>query len=210
MGQHTYSIPTVGCSCNSGCEYSPSPSSGSVTISTGPGSQSLIFAKQYYLTMTEVNTGNGICGSLSPFSEWVQASQQVTIQATWSTGCSWQNWSGSGTGSYSGQGTITSSGGISHSTHTITVGGPITETGTFHCNSVCGLVKGFSIRQVPVSMHFELGDGSRSGGLVAGAASAPVLSSKDVCSFCLSDASQIASHGLAPSPLMVRSNSRGA
>jgi hypothetical protein len=79
----------------------------------------------YYLTMNEVNMGNGFCGIISPSSGYY--SGQVTIRASWGYGCSFRGWSGSGSGSYTG----------SASSATITMNGPITETATFYCRTNC-------------------------------------------------------------------------
>jgi hypothetical protein len=74
------------------------------------------FRTQYYLTMT---AGTG--GRVSPRSGWKNSGAAVSISATPATGYSFSNWTGSGTGSYSGPNNPAS----------ITMGGPITETATF-------------------------------------------------------------------------------
>ena len=74
------------------------------------------FKKQYYLTMT-----HGTGGTVSPGSGWRDSGVTVSITATPSTGYSFSNWAGTGTGSYSG---TTNPG-------SITMGGPITEAATF-------------------------------------------------------------------------------
>ena len=77
------------------------------------------FRTQYYLTMT-----SGTGGTVSPASGWKNSGAAVSITARPSTGYSFDNWTGTGTGSYSGTANPIS----------ITIGGPITETATFTHN----------------------------------------------------------------------------
>jgi hypothetical protein len=77
------------------------------------------FTTQYYLTMS-----HGVGGTVSPGSGWRNSGVTVSITATPSTGYSFSNWAGTGTGSYSG---TTNPG-------SITMGGPITEAATFTHN----------------------------------------------------------------------------
>jgi PKD repeat protein len=77
------------------------------------------FTTQYFLTMT-----HGTGGTVSPGSGWRNSGVTVSITATPSTGYSFSNWAGTGTGSYSG---TTNPG-------SITMGGPITEAATFTHN----------------------------------------------------------------------------
>ena len=74
------------------------------------------FGTQYYLTMS---AGTG--GTVMPPSGWRNAGSTVSISARPATGYSFANWTGSGTGSYSG----------TNNPASITMGGPITETGNF-------------------------------------------------------------------------------
>src|SRR4029453_942040 len=74
------------------------------------------FQTQYYLTMT---AGTG--GSVSPTSRWKRSGAIVAISARPANGYSFSNWTGTGTGSYSGP----------NNPAAITMGGPITETATF-------------------------------------------------------------------------------
>src|SRR5437762_10864748 len=78
------------------------------------------FKTQYFLTMS-----HGTGGTVSPRSGWKNAGTAVSISATANTGFSFSNWTGSGTGSYSGPDNPAS----------ITMGGPITETATFTQNT---------------------------------------------------------------------------
>ena len=77
------------------------------------------FRTQYHLTMT-----HGIGGTVSPASGWKNSLAAVSISATPANGYHFTNWTGSGTGSYSGPNNPAS----------ITMGGPITETATFTHN----------------------------------------------------------------------------
>lgn len=140
---HSYTVGAVG--CGTGCQYSPSPSSGSK--SGGPGnSVSVTYAKEYYLTMAM--SGNKGCPSANcytvPSSGWYAAFQPVTITAYSPDGeCipgighySWtfDSWSGSGSGSYTG----------SSSQATVTMNGAITETAQYTKDPICwnGIIQG--------------------------------------------------------------------
>jgi hypothetical protein len=74
------------------------------------------FKTQYYLTMA---AGTG--GRVSPASGWKNSGAAVSISARPANGYSFSNWTGSGTGSYSG----------TNNPASITMGGPITETASF-------------------------------------------------------------------------------
>lgn len=131
----TYSVPIV--NCNSGCRYTPSPSSGNVEVALQT-SVGIVFTPWYYLTVTEVNQGLGACGALSPVSGWYQGGSTVPLTAKWATGCTWYGWAGSGPGSFTGKGTITGSPTAGYTaTASITMNGVISETGTFYCKSFC-------------------------------------------------------------------------
>jgi len=77
------------------------------------------FNTQYFLTMNH-NTG----GSVSPGSGWKASGVTISISATPSSAYHFTNWTGSGTGSFSGTTNPVS----------ITIGGPTTETATFTHN----------------------------------------------------------------------------
>src|SRR5205823_382334 len=79
-----------------------------------------IFTTQYYLTMSH-NTG----GTVNPASGWKNSGAAVSITATPAIGYSFSNWTGTGTGSFSGTTNPAS----------ITMGAPITETAIFTHNS---------------------------------------------------------------------------
>jgi hypothetical protein len=74
------------------------------------------FTTQYYLTMT---AGSG--GTVTPASGWHNAGSSVTIKAHANPGFTFTGWVGSGTGSYTGP----------NNPRSITINGPITETGNF-------------------------------------------------------------------------------
>ena len=77
------------------------------------------FGTQYYLTM---NAGTG--GTVTPNSGWKTTGSTVAISAKPSTGYSFTNWSGTGTGSFSGTDNPAS----------VIMNGPITETASFTHN----------------------------------------------------------------------------
>ena len=74
------------------------------------------FRKQFYLTMS-----HGTGGTVRPTSGWRKSGAAISISAVPANGYSFTNWSGSGTGSYSGPNNPAS----------ITMGGPITEAAAF-------------------------------------------------------------------------------
>jgi hypothetical protein len=77
------------------------------------------FRTQYSLTMA-----HGTGGTVSPTSGWRNSGAVISISAVSANGYSFTNWTGSGTGSFSG----------TNNPASITMGGPITETGTFTHN----------------------------------------------------------------------------
>jgi hypothetical protein len=84
------------------------------------------FTTQYYLTL---NAGAG--GSVSPVGIWTNSGVILSISATPSNTFSFRNWSGTGSGSYSG----------GANPATITLNGPITENAVFlpPTHSITGL-----------------------------------------------------------------------
>jgi len=74
------------------------------------------FQTQYFLTMS---AGSG--GTVTPASGWKNAGSNVTIKARANHGFRFAGWVGSGTGSYTG----------TNNPGSITMNGPITETGNF-------------------------------------------------------------------------------
>jgi hypothetical protein len=74
------------------------------------------FKTRYYLTMAQ-----GTGGTVSPASGWRNKGAGISITATPGSGYHFSNWTGSGSGSYSG----------TNNPASITMNGPITETATF-------------------------------------------------------------------------------
>jgi len=77
------------------------------------------FTTEYYLTMAY-----GTGGTVSPASGWKNSGSTVSITARPVRNYTFTNWTGSGTGSYSG----------TNNPASVTMGGPITETATFTHN----------------------------------------------------------------------------
>jgi hypothetical protein len=80
---------------------------------------SATFSTQYYLTMS-----HGTGGTVTPSNAWRGSGTTVSITATPANGYSFSSWTGTGTGSYSG----------TNNPASITMSGPITETGAFTHN----------------------------------------------------------------------------
>ncbi|HEY7000735.1 MAG TPA: hypothetical protein VH330_03255, partial [Candidatus Udaeobacter sp.] len=78
------------------------------------------FRTQYYLTMDRVIS----VGQVSPPSGWRDSGTAVSIRATPANHYHFTNWTGTGSGSYSG----------TNNPASITMNGPITETATFTHN----------------------------------------------------------------------------
>ena len=78
------------------------------------------FNTQYFLAMSRGTVG----GTISPTSGWRNSGAAISISAMPATGYSFTNWTGSGTGSFSG----------TNNPASITIGGPIIETATFTHN----------------------------------------------------------------------------
>src|SRR5262249_15482342 len=87
-----------------------------VVVPTQNTSYAARFATQYYLTMS---AGGG--GTVSPGSGWKSRGSVVNITATASTGHTFSNWAGNGTGSFSGTTNPVS----------VTIDGPISEAASF-------------------------------------------------------------------------------
>jgi hypothetical protein len=82
------------------------------------------FNTQYYLTMV---AGSG--GTVTPSSNWYNSGQSISISALPNVGYKFNNWTGSGSGSYSGTSNNTS----------VNMYGPITETASFSVATVRSL-----------------------------------------------------------------------
>ncbi len=112
---YAYSAATL--AAGPGTQYVPTPASGTGTASAH-GSTSIAFAGEYYLTVSVNPTGSGTAG---PSSGWQSAGASVALSATAAGGYSFQSWSGSGAGNYSG---LSPSG-------SVTMNGPVTEIANF-------------------------------------------------------------------------------
>ena len=97
--------------------------SGTITVPSGGGAVSATYEIQYYLTM-QANPSAG--GSVSPGSGWYDAGSSVPISATANSGYAFDQWVGSGSGSYAG----------TSNPATITMNAPITETAYFFTFSI--------------------------------------------------------------------------
>ncbi len=116
-------------------------SGGAISQTVAPNSSRTYtanFTTQHYLTMTA-----GANGTVAPASGWHNAGTPVEITATPDVGYGFNGWTGSGSGSYSGNANPA----------TITMDGPITETAAFG-NSVT-----VTVRSTPSGRSF-LVDGS--------------------------------------------------
>ena len=96
--------------------------SGSISHTVAPTTNKIYtatFTTQYFLTMSA-----GAGGTVTPASGWKNSGSTVSITAKPATGYSFSNWSGTGTGSFSGTSNPVS----------VTTGGPITESASFTHN----------------------------------------------------------------------------
>ena len=113
-------------SCGVGCQYvwvswsDGGAQSHQITAPSAPATYTITFKKQYQL-MISTNLPNA--GSTSPAvgSYWYDSGKTVSIQASPASGYTFNSWTGSGSGSYSGTTNPTS----------ITMNGPVSETATF-------------------------------------------------------------------------------
>ena len=81
------------------------------------------YQHQYFLTVSITPTGGG---TTAPSSEWVASGSTLSITATPSSGFTFQNWSCTGVGCFSG---------TSNPTPSITINNPVTETAIFQTGS---------------------------------------------------------------------------
>ncbi len=126
----TYSWSTSSVSCGTGCQYSPSPTGGSMSVPTVT-SQTISFTEQFQVTMA--STTGGTTSPASGSSMWVNAGGGVSVSATPSSGYAFSSWSASTgsisfasptsattTASVNAAGTITANFGTSTTTYTVT------------------------------------------------------------------------------------------
>jgi hypothetical protein len=113
-GSYTVNVGVV--TPAAGVEYVPSVASFSVTVAGTTPYSGPAFTTMYLVTILG-STG----GTAGPNSLWTTSGASVTLSAVPSSGDTFVNWSGTGTGSYSGTSAST----------TLTVTGPVTEFATF-------------------------------------------------------------------------------
>jgi hypothetical protein len=100
-----------------GVRYVPTPASVNVTIAGAPGSASVTYTTEYFVSIT-ASAG----GSVNVTSGWYPAGQVLLVAATPSNASeTFANWTGAGAGSYSG----------AQATISVTVSGPIAESAAF-------------------------------------------------------------------------------
>jgi hypothetical protein len=113
-GSYTVTVGTV--TPSAGVEYVPSAASLSVSVAGPTPYAGPAFTTMYLVTITGT-TG----GTPGPASAWVASGSTVSLTAVAGSGYTFENWSGSGTGAYSG----------TSASETITVTGPVSELATF-------------------------------------------------------------------------------
>jgi len=116
-GTYPYTNPAV-LSGSPGVQFLTVTSSGSVVVNGADVVVAVPYSTQYFLTTIVFPPGEG---SVTPGSGWYPAGASVGLSAVPSAGYGFFNWSGSGTGNYSG----------TSATPTITMNAPITENATF-------------------------------------------------------------------------------
>ena len=103
----------------SGIQYVGAPASGTITVSGSNVSQAVIYTTQYQLT-TSVNPASG--GTISPSTgNWYNGGTPVPVSATANPGYTFQSFTGTGLGSYSG----------SNNPASVTMNGPVSEVANF-------------------------------------------------------------------------------
>ncbi len=115
-GSYSYSI--IISYNGTGAKYIPATSSGAVTVDGHNIEINVSFRVQYYLNIN-IDPWNG--GTVSPGSFWYNASTVVEISAMANNISIFEEWLGTGTGSYTGK----------SSTVNITMNGPVTEIAVF-------------------------------------------------------------------------------
>jgi hypothetical protein len=122
LGASSHTISTTGTqSGGAGTQYvwSSWSDGGGLSHSVAPGANTTYtanFGTQYYLTM-DADAG----GTVSPASGWTNSGAAVNISATAAGGYDFDSWTGSGSGSYSGNSNPSA----------LTMNGPITESASF-------------------------------------------------------------------------------
>jgi BNR repeat protein/List-Bact-rpt repeat protein len=166
-GSYTVTIPTV--YVGIGTRYVPSGTgTTSVTLPAASGS-TVAFQTEY-----EVSILAGPGGSAGPATQWVAPGTQVALTATANSSDVFLNWTGAGSGSYSGTnptGTITANGPVSEAATfgPMTPGGPSVSTSSGSTFPTLGVILLVALLAVGAIVGLLLG--RRSGG--AGPSSAP-------------------------------------
>ncbi len=115
----TYAFSTPGnISGLPGVLFNTTVTSGSVVVNGANVTVMVPYATEYLLTMIASPPGGG---SVTPASGWYGSGSSVALSESPTTGYLFINWTGSGSGNYSG----------TNPTPTITMNGPITENATF-------------------------------------------------------------------------------
>ncbi len=116
-GTYPYTVPAV-LSGSPGVQFLAVTSSGTVAVNGADIVVEVPYSTQYFLTTIAFPAGEG---TVTPGSGWYPAGASVGLSAVPSAGYGFFNWSGSGSGNYSG----------TSATPTITMNAPITENATF-------------------------------------------------------------------------------
>jgi hypothetical protein len=116
-GEYTFTDAAV-VSGAPGVQFITSVTGGSVNVDGTNVSVPIPYSTQYFLTMIAYPSAGG---TVTPTSGWYAAGASVDLTAAPATGYDFLNWTGSGTGNYTG----------TSAAPTITMNGPITENATF-------------------------------------------------------------------------------
>ncbi|MGA8275503.1 MAG: hypothetical protein WB852_04325 [Thermoplasmata archaeon] len=112
----TYTVVVSNVLGSVGVRYVPGNATGYSSVVTTNTTLSVTFTTQYSLSVAATAGG-----TVTPSSEWVDSGGTVTLAATPSTSYEFTNWSGTGTGAYSG----------TNANPVLTVTGPVSEIATF-------------------------------------------------------------------------------
>lgn len=112
----TYTVVVSNVLGSVGVRYVPGNPTGYSSVVTTNTTLSVTFTTQYSLSVAATAGG-----TVTPSSEWVDSGGTVTLAATPSTSYEFTNWSGTGTGAYSG----------TNANPVLTVTGPVSEIATF-------------------------------------------------------------------------------
>jgi hypothetical protein len=125
-----------------GEQWVTSTTSWSITASdviTSP----ISYQHQYFLTVSAAPSGGG---TTSPSSKWINAGSALSVTATPNTGFTFQSWSCSGAGCFSG---------TSNPTSPITMNNPVTETANFEGSGTGIALDGSAVVASPVQVSSD-------------------------------------------------------